>query len=276
MYSVPMNSDSKAYLHTAIEAAHAAAAIHRYYLSGVGGNLHIDTKSSDIDIVTRVDKECEAKIREIILERYPEHVVLGEEEGQNSGESAYRWVVDPLDGTVNYTHGFPFYCVSIGLEINGSIALGVVLDSVRNELFSAVRGEGSYCNGSPIHVSATRELRQALLSTGFPYDPEKIAASVEVFARMMQHCRAIRRPGAAALDLCHVACGRFDGFWERKLSPWDVAAGWLIIQEAGGTVTGPGGEPYRLEEKTMVASNGHLHAQLLEKLQLGNPSLAQP
>ncbi len=256
----------RAYLHTAIRAAQAAAAIHQ---ANAGGKLTIDTKTSHTDLVTHVDKESEARIREVILSSYPDHTVLGEEGGQPGGEARARWIVDPLDGTLNYAHGFPFYCVSIALEIDGTVEVGVVLDTVRNELFTAVRGEGAYLNGAPIAVTREANLQNAMLATGFAYDPEAVSENLEVFKRVMPHVRAIRRPGAAALDLCYVACGRLDAFWELNLNPWDVAAGMLVIQEAGGTVTGGGGEPYRLSEKVVVASNGHLHGKLVSLLALG-------
>ena len=253
------------YLRTALRAAQAAARIHQ---RNVGGDLGIQTKSTETDLVTRVDKESEAKIREILLGEYPDHIVLGEEEGQPEESASHRWIVDPLDGTLNYAHGFPFYCVSIALEIEGELHVGVVLDSFRNELFTAVRGEGATMNGAPIQVTKEEVLRSAMLATGFPYNPDTASDNIEVFARMMHRCRAIRRPGAAALDLCYVACGRLDGFWELKLNAWDVAAGVLIVQEAGGRVSGPNGEMYNVEDKVLVSSNGVLHEALLEGLEL--------
>ncbi|HEX7023157.1 MAG TPA: inositol monophosphatase family protein [Trueperaceae bacterium] len=258
-------SELRDYLHSAIRAAKAAAVIHQ---ANTGSDLAIQTKSSDTDLVTRVDKESEAKIRDILLSAYPEHVVLGEEQGQPDGESSHRWIVDPLDGTLNYAHGFPFYCVSIALEIEGELVVGVVLDSVRNELFTAIRGEGAYLNGAPITVTTENEPIKAMLATGFPYVAESIHENVDIFARALPKVRAVRRPGAAALDLAYVACGRLDGFWELQLNPWDVAAAILLIREAGGTVTGPAAEPYQLGNKAIVASNGHLHGKLLALLGL--------
>jgi myo-inositol-1(or 4)-monophosphatase len=253
------------YLHTAIRAAQAAARIQRYNL---GGELDISTKSSDTDLVTRVDKECEARIREILLGAYPEHVVLGEEQGQPGGAATCRWVVDPLDGTLNYAHGFPFYCVSIALEVDGVLQVGVVLDPVRSELFTAVRGGGAYLNGAPIHVSKEAELIRSLLATGFAYVQDAASENIANFTRVMPHVLSIRRPGAAALDLSYVACGRLEGFWELKLNPWDVAAAVLLIREAGGVVTGARDQPYELGERTLVASNGHIHEGLLGILEL--------
>jgi myo-inositol-1(or 4)-monophosphatase len=259
--------NNSTYLATAIQAAQASSKLHQFY---AGTDLGISTKSSEIDLVTKVDKLCEEKIREIILAAYPDHVILGEEGGQSKGNASHRWIVDPLDGTVNYAHGFPFYSVSIGLEINGVLEVGVVIDSVRNEMFSATRAGGAFCNGTKIQVSSEPTLKKCLLATGFPYEDEGLKKNLEVFARVHQKVRAIRRPGSAALDLCYVACGRIDGFWVLKLNAWDVAAGMLIVQEAGGTITGAAGEPYSLNDSLVVASNGHVHAKLLNALELGN------
>lgn len=217
--------------------------------------------------MTRVDWESEARIREILLAAYPDHVVLGEEGGQD-GDAPYRWVVDPLDGTLNYAHGFPFYCVSIGLEVEGRVEVGVVLDSVRNELFTATRGGGAYLNGALISVTTETDLRKSMLATGFAYDPELAIDNVAVMGRMSGRCRKVRLPGAAALDLAYVACGRIDGFWGLKLNAWDVAAGVLLVTEAGGRVTGGAGEPYRLDEKVLVSSNGAIHESLVAALEL--------
>ncbi len=254
------------YLHTAIRAAHEAA---RIQLAHLNGELDIDTKSTDIDVVTQVDRQCEQRIRDLLLGAYPDHVVLGEEQGQPR-TSTHRWIVDPLDGTVNYTHGFPFFCVSIALEIAGTIELGVVYDGVRDELFSAVRGLGATRNGAPIAVSQQLELRRSLLSTGFAYDSDGIARNLEVFGRVLPEVQSIRRPGAAALDLCYVACGRVDAFWELTLHPWDVAAGMLIVREAGGTVTDVDGSPYHVDQPAILASNGHVHGKLLHLLGLAS------
>ncbi|HEX7003087.1 MAG TPA: inositol monophosphatase family protein [Trueperaceae bacterium] len=260
-----MTDQQTEYLHTAVRAAQEAARIHR---SNIGGELDVSTKSNITDLVTKVDKLCEERIREVIAQRYPEHAVLGEEQGGPGSEAEYRWIVDPLDGTVNYTHGFPFYCVSIALEIRGRVEVGVVLDSAHHEMFTAVRGSGAYLDGAPIRVSAESDPAKAMLATGFSYDPERKIENAEVFMRMLPETRAIRRPGAAALDLSYVAAGRLDGFWELTLNPWDVAAGVLIIEEAGGKVTGAGGEPYRLSDPVLIASNGALHERLVELLAL--------
>jgi myo-inositol-1(or 4)-monophosphatase len=257
---------SQRYLNTAILAAREAGRIQQFHAGS--NDLQISTKSSRSDLVTLVDGLCEEKIREVILAAHPDHVVLGEEQGQSQGESDFRWIVDPLDGTLNYAHGFPFYCVSIALEVRGVLEAGVVFDSLRNELFSAVRGAGAFLNGAPIRVTTESEPADAMLSTGFAYLADAIVDNVAVFGRVLPQVRSIRRPGAAALDLSYVAAGRLDGFWELTLSPWDVAAGVLIVQEAGGIVTGGQGEEYRIESPVLVATNGPLHRPLLELLQL--------
>lgn len=264
---VPAMSELQPYLNCAIQAALEAGRIQQAH---VGGDLQIDTKTSETDLVTHVDKLCETRIREIIGASFPEHVVLGEEQGTGSADhpSAFRWIVDPIDGTLNFAHGFPFYCTSIGLEIDGEAAVGVVYDATRDELFTAARGKGAYLNGRPLQVTHETVLKRSMLVTGFAYVEDRIARNVEVFGRMLPLVRSIRRPGAAALDLCYVAAGRVDGFWELGLKPWDVAAGMLIVREAGGTLTGGDGGPYRLGDETLVASNGAIHATLVDALEL--------
>jgi myo-inositol-1(or 4)-monophosphatase len=260
--------DLAPYLQTALRAAREAGAIH---LSHLGGDLEIDHKTTDSDLVTLVDRASEARIREVILEAHPGHEILGEEEGLGAdgttGGGRFRWVVDPLDGTVNYAHGFPFFCVSVALEIDGRAAVGVVYDPTRDETFVATRGGGATLNGRKISVSALETLGgRALLATGFPYDVEGALHNLELLRRFFRFGMPVRRPGAAALDLCYVACGRLDGFWENKLKPWDCAAGNLIIEEAGGRVSNGSGGPYRPEDRPLVASNGRIHDAMLEVL----------
>ncbi len=253
------------YLDIALQAARAAGAIQ---LRNQGTNLEIDSKSNESDLVTRTDKECEAEIRRIILTQYPDHAFLGEE-GGTSGSSRYRWIVDPLDGTVNYAHGFPFFCASVALEIDAQAVVGVVYDPNRFETFTATKGSGALMNGQPIRVTTvpTLEGGRTMLATGFPYDKSEALRMLEALTRFMDYGLPIRRPGAAALDLCYVACGRLDGFYESKLQAWDCAAANLIIQEAGGSVTNFRGEPYQYEaEKKLIASNGLIHAKMIEIL----------
>ncbi len=264
--------EQRPYLHTAIRAARASASLQRAHQ---GETLEIDTKSNPADLVTHVDKLCEARIREIIGEAHPSHTILGEEEGMGGADAErddarFRWIVDPIDGTTNYAHGIPYYCVSIALEVDGRLEVGVVIDSVRDEMFTAVRGGGTHLNGRPVHVSREADLSKAVLATGFPHRAEMRAAALEVFARALPTTRAVRRLGAAALDLANIACGRLDAFWEFGLNPWDVAAGTLLIHEAGGTVTGASGAPHRLDDPTVVASNGALHGKLVGTLDIGS------
>ncbi len=232
----------------------------------VGTNFGIDHKG-DINIVTEVDLASERLIRDAISTYYPRHEILAEEGGLSESSSEYRWIVDPLDGTTNYAHGYPIFCVSIALEYRGEIVLGVVYDPMRDELFAAERGAGSALNHRPIRVSKTAELIQGLLSTGFPYDirTSKLT-NLDHWANFAMNAQALRRDGAAALDLCYVASGRFDGFWELNLSPWDTAAGALIVKEAGGQVTNFSGGPFSNYEAEVVASNGLIHDSMLEVL----------
>lgn len=219
------------------------------------------------DIVSDADKASEALVLGAIRERFPGHAILAEESGASAGTGGDTWVVDPLDGTLNYVHGFPFYCVSIALVRDGEPQIGVVFDPVRGELFAAERGAGARANGRRLHVSATPALDAALLTTGFPYSrfsqPDN---NLREFARLSLRAREIRRSGSAALELCYVAAGRSDGHWELELNAWDLAAGALIVREAGGVVSDWRGRPWALEERRVVASNGHIHAELLREL----------
>ena len=245
-----------------LEAAHLARGIHLYYLEK---GFTQGTKSGPTDLVTQADRESEEAIKELLLSRFPEAGFLGEE-GGSEGSRDVRFIVDPLDGTVNYAHGFPFYGVSLALEAEGVIQAGVVMDTARGETFYALRGEGAYLDGRPIRVTERAELLGSLLATGFPYDVAKDPENLTYFTRALKRGLLVRRPGAAALDLAYVAAGRLEGFWEVKLNPWDVAAGWLLVEEAGGRVTDLEGKPYRLGHRYIVASNGRVHQALLEAL----------
>ena len=233
-------------------------------LRGQESGFRVDKKGT-IDLVTEVDLECERMCRAVLGERFPDHEILAEEfGGAQEARSRFRWVFDPVDGTTNYAHGLPIFCASLGLEIDGERAVVAIYDPSRRELFTAERGQGAYLNGVAIKTSATGTLIDGLLVTGFPYDMHKQGPElIEMFAAFMKRARAVRRLGSAALDLCYVAAGRFDAFWEQHLKPWDVAAGALIVEEAGGRITGMGGEPFALSMPHLVASNGHLHDQLL-------------
>ncbi|MSO83412.1 MAG: inositol monophosphatase [Acidobacteria bacterium] len=225
------------------------------------------SKKGETDLVTEVDLECEHMCRAVIAERFPDHDVLAEElgAGPTAGRgSRWRWVFDPLDGTTNYAHGVPIFCASLGLEIDGRTAVGAVYDPTRSELFTAERARGAYLNGKRLTVSDTPTLIDALIVTGFPYDVHQHAGDlVELFGAFLGQARAVRRLGSAALDLCYVAAGRFGAFWEQHLKPWDVVAGALIVEEAGGRVTGMNGLPFDVAAAHLVASNGRLHDEML-------------
>ncbi len=250
------------YLATAIEAALAAGRIHRQYFR----QQPAIQKKGRIDLVTAADVEAERMFRGLVADRLPGHVVVGEEAGTGAAPAApYRWIIDPFDGTTNFAHGLALFCVSIALQIDGQLALGVVYDPMGEEMFVAERGGGARLNGAPIGVSACGALVDALLVTGFPYTiREDRRQQVAVFASFLEEAQAVRRLGSAALDLCYVAAGRFDGYWEERVHPWDTAAGALIVQEAGGRVTGLTGQPFDPFNGQVVATNGLIHDAVLE------------
>ena len=225
------------------------------------------SKKGRIDLVTEMDLKAEEVILSRLRSEFPHHQILSEEKGAYSNTSPCKWIVDPLDGTTNYAHGYRFFCVSIALEVEGELVLGVVYDPVAKELFSAQRGQGATLNGSPISVSDQGELVDSLLSTGFSYTDGEIGKNLQFFNRIIFHSRAVRRDGAAALDLCHVACGRFEGFWELSLNAWDVAAGWLIVKESGGSVTNLSGLACTIYDQEILASNGKIHPSLIDIFQ---------
>jgi myo-inositol-1(or 4)-monophosphatase len=229
--------------------------------------FHVNKKGT-IDLVTEVDLECERMCRAVLADRFPDHDILAEELGGGPAKGAssrYRWVFDPLDGTTNYAHGLPVFCASLALEIDGRAEVGAIYDPTRKELFTGERGHGSFLNGARLHVSDANSLLDALLVTGFPYDVhQKLGPLIEMFSAFLGQARAVRRLGSAALDLCYVAAGRFDGFWEQSLRPWDVAAGALIVEEAGGEVTGMDGTPFDPGAAHLVASNGQIHDAMLD------------
>jgi len=256
----------------AAELATAAGAILR---EGYG-RAHLPERKGRTDLVTEYDRRSERLVLDGIRRRYPGHAILAEESGAHAGgpaepAGAVRWVVDPLDGTTNFAHNYPFFCVSIAAEIGGRLAAGAVYDPVRGELFAAAAGHGATLDGRAIRVSDVARVEDALLVTGFPYDvrehPERL---LSLFGAFLVRAQAIRRDGSAALNLCYLACGRFDGFWEASLSPWDVAAGTLLVREAGGRVTGYDGGEFRLDGREILATNGTLHEEMRAILATGS------
>jgi myo-inositol-1(or 4)-monophosphatase len=227
-------------------------------------------KKGAIDLVTEIDLAVEREFRAMIAERFPDHEVLGEEfgaAGDRERRPRHCWVFDPIDGTTNYAHGLPIFCSSLALEVDGEPIVAAIYDPNRKELFTAERGQGAWLNGQPLRVSTAATLIDSLLVTGFHYnvhkDPEEV---LKIFGAFISRARAVRRLGSAALDLAYVAAGRFDGFWEKKLQPWDVAGGALIVMEAGGVVTGVSGAPYSSREGSVLATNGRIHGEMLETI----------
>ena len=248
---------------TAIDAAKSAGLLLKRNI----GRRHTIEFKGVIDVVTEMDIKAEDMIMKTIKARFPEHGILTEESFEQKSGSGYRWIIDPLDGTTNYSHGFPIFCVSIALEREGEIILGVVFNPMLNELFTAEKGNGAYLNSKRIRVSGISELTKSLLATGFPYDVRTSPDNnISHFANFAVRVQAIRRAGSAALDMCYVACGRFDGFWELKLKPWDTAAAMLIIKEAGGIVTDFKGSAFSLYSGETLASNGLVHDEMIEIL----------
>ncbi|MFP5205169.1 MAG: inositol monophosphatase family protein [Acidobacteriota bacterium] len=248
-------------------AREAGARLREFYAQGVETEY-----KGDVDLVTVADRTVEKLIRARLGEAFPDHGIYGEEGTRDRMEGAFRWYVDPLDGTTNFAHGFPQFCVSLGLEhrpadlaagCDGTLVAGVIYDPLRDELFTAERGRGARLNGNPIHVSRTGHLGEALLATGFPSRKRHASPNIHFYQEFTLRSHGVRRAGSAALDLAYVACGRLDGFWEFNLNPWDTAAGLLLIEEAGGRITGFSGKPYRLDSREILASNGRLHDELL-------------
>ncbi|HKS26735.1 MAG TPA: inositol monophosphatase family protein [Pyrinomonadaceae bacterium] len=224
-----------------------------------------------IDLVTEADLAAERFIIERIQTHYPRHAILAEESGATHSverASEYKWIVDPLDGTTNYAHGYPVFCVSIALERAGQVVIGVIYDPVRDEMFAAERGEGATLNGRRIRVSEVEDLNRAMVCTGFPYDVRDRGDFARHFANFIMQAQAIRRDGSAALDMAYVACGRFDGFFEEGLRPWDVAAGVLLVEEAGGRVSHYNGQPFDIYTPPILASNGLVHKSMMQVLAL--------
>jgi myo-inositol-1(or 4)-monophosphatase len=240
------------------------------------GSAKISNKG-DIDLVTEADLASENLIIERIRSYYPQHGILAEESGEavlvGGKRSEWKWIVDPLDGTTNYAHGYPCFCVAIALEHNGVVEIGVIYDPVRDEMFAAERGSGATLNGRRIRVSEVEELKDAMLCTGFPYNVRERPDFTRDFANFTMAAQAVRRDGSAAIDLAYVACGRFDGFWEDGLSPWDIAAGMVLIEEARGRVTNFDDEPLSIYTKKVLATNGLVHGAMRRVLKHGFPRI---
>lgn len=253
---------------TAIEAAREAGKLLRLHLGRV---KDIRQKSGqEKNLVTEIDRQSEEVIKQIIGRRHPSHSILAEESGRKGApESEFTWVIDPLDGTTNYTHAFPVFCVSIAVEHKGAIILGVIYDPNFDELFVAERGKGAFLNGKRIRVSGIDSLIRSLLVTGFPYDvAENPGHAIEHFVRFLTRAQAVRRMGSAAIDLAYTAAGRYEGFWEVSLNPWDTAAGVLLVEEAGGRVTNFSGGSFDIYQKAILATNGLVHDEMIRILSL--------
>jgi myo-inositol-1(or 4)-monophosphatase len=249
----------------AIAAAYHGATV----LKNNFGRVSKVKKKSATDLVTEADTRSETRIIRTISKVFPDHTFLAEEGGLKPGVSDQLWLIDPLDGTTNFAHGLGFFSISIAFSLKGDILVGVVLNPLSGELFSAIKHEGAFLNGNPIHVSATKAVGDSLLATGFPYNLKDILNPVtERFMNCLKAARGIRRFGSAALDLCWVACGRFDGFWEQNLKSWDTAAGMLVAKEAGATVTDFADRRFTPEATNILATNGHIHGEMISLLHL--------
>lgn len=251
-------------LNFAVQTAREAGQI---LLEKFGRKINISLKG-DINLVTEADLASEKLIIERIKSYYPKHSILAEESGNAvvHGDSVWKWIIDPLDGTTNFAHGYPCFCVTLALEHNGRIVIGVTFDPTRNELFAAERGQGATLNNKPIRVSETEKLGDALLVTGFPYNFKQKENFAKSLTNFLLQSRGVRRDGSAAIDMAYVACGRFDGFWEEGLNPWDVAAGVLMIEEAGGRISYYDGSPFSVYHPPICASNGLIHDEMLQIL----------
>ena len=238
------------------------------FLKNKLNSVHTINYKGEINLVTEVDKISEGMITSKIASLFPDHDILAEEFTYTTRGSDFTWIIDPLDGTTNYAHGYPFFCVSIALQKLDTLIVGIIYDPMLNEMFVAEKGKGAFLNDRAIHVSNTNRVIKGLLATGFPYDiREDSHNNLNYFNTMIMKAQAIRRAGSAALDLAYVAAGRFDGFWELKLNPWDIAAGWLLVEEAGGIVTDMRGKDYYLESPSILASNGRIHKEMMDVLE---------
>lgn len=247
-----------------IEIAKQAGEIIR---EGFGNNLSIDFKTDEANLVTNIDKASEKLIKDFIRKEYPTHSIIAEESGTSKNSSEYTWVIDPLDGTTNFAHGLPIFSVSIGLQKNGETILGVIYDVMRDVIYSAEKGAGTFENSERVYVNKNSILSQSLLVTGFAYNREdEYKAAVKIFSNMLTASRGVRRLGSAAIDFCYVANGVFEGFWEANLSPWDVCAGLIIVEEAGGKTSDFHGNKVKIDSDSFLATNGKVHSKILNIL----------
>jgi myo-inositol-1(or 4)-monophosphatase len=257
--------NKKIFLRAAVKAAREAGRM-------LKENLHVSREicyKGEVDLVTNFDNRSQKMIFQSISKVFPDHDFIAEEGLEKEKGSDFRWIFDPLDGTTNYAHSFPVFAISIALEWKKSVVLGVVYDPMREEMFTSIRGEGAFLNRESVNVSATDDLNRSLVATGFPYDlRESKTNNIAHFNNFLTRVQAIRRCGSAAMDLCYVACGRFDGFWELKLKPWDVAAGALMVTEAGGCVTDFKNQDFNIHSQETLVSNGLIHQQMLTVLRL--------
>lgn len=259
----------------AAEVAEMAADQAAEVLMELFGVARVEYKG-EIDLVTEADRRAEERIVALINEHFPDHAIVAEESGEHDardGSKRVCWYIDPIDGTTNYAHGMPIFATSICLSIDGKPELGIVNNPAYNERYTARRGHGAFLNGERIGVSGADTLKKSLLVTGFPYDSHERPANIDHFTHFIQQTRGVRRLGSAALDLAYVARGSLDGYWETKLNPWDYAAGWLLVLEAGGVVTDLKGEPMTFEARQILASNGRIHDAMVQTLKRGKTGL---
>ncbi len=248
-----------------IAAAYAGAQVVR----DLFGNISQIDKKGAFNLLTEADTESEKKIITTIREAFPDHAILAEESGASEGTGEYRWLIDPLDGTTNFAHQLPIFAISIALTLDAEIVLGLVLNPMDGELFSAISGQGAELNGKPIKVSSTQSVNESLLVTGFPYNFSEVSEPLmRRFTVFQNASQGVRRLGSAALDLCYVACGRFDGFWEQNLNPWDTAAGAVIATEAEAVITNFSNKSFTVDQKEILVTNGKIHQEMLELLTL--------
>jgi myo-inositol-1(or 4)-monophosphatase len=257
--------DIEAAKRVGIEAIYKGAKVLRNHF----GRISQVSQKGAFDLVTEADTESEKQIIETIWNTFPDHAILAEESGENKGTVEYQWLIDPLDGTTNYVHQLPFFTISIALAVSGNIELGLILNPMDGELYSAIAGKGAELNGKPINVSSIASVSDSLLITGFPYDFNEIVdPAMNRFSVCQQASQGVRRLGSAALDFCYVACGRFDGFWEQNLHPWDKAAGAIIAAEAGAVITDFSNQPFSINQKEILVTNGRIHQEMLSLLKI--------